>query len=481
MSETILVLGASGYLGRRLLGVPSGGTVVGTFHEHPLSGCLFLDLRDPAGIDQALRRLSPSVVLYAAGLTDVDACERDPAAAWRLNAQAAAEVASYPGVRTAYISTDYVFDGREGSYREDDCPKPLSVYGESKLAGERAVLAAGPRNLVIRVSGLYDDCGRKGFDFIRQRQDPYLAEDHRLSSPVHVDDVVSAVGCLLQTGGGGIYHVAGPDVLSRYEFVQLAALHFPRMPAVFPAHVSPAQAGLRPRDSSLRTERIQALGWRAGAVCEMLPPMAGALGDDGGARALLIDCVGGLLTPRTWLPPDTALAYLDAECAAVLQGVGFWKAAASSLGLTDVGPAGLQERITSRYAPNPPVWNHLRAWKSRFRLALVNNGPSETFRRWVGKYGLNRVFDVLANSEEMGVRKPAAEFYLRVVDLLGVAPARCTLLDDDPRNVAGARLCGMQAALTVDREGFPLAVHRWGPAELADILDGADEAGLWNR
>jgi dTDP-4-dehydrorhamnose reductase len=484
MTKTTLLLGASGFLGRRLFAVRPGGPLVGTFYEHPLTGGEFLNLCDPSAITALLRRVSPSVVLYVAGLADVDACELDPALAWRLNAQAAAEVAAHPGLRTVYVSTDYVFDGRRGRYREDDEPAPLNTYARSKLAGERAVLAADPRNVVVRVSGLYDSRGVKGLDFSAPQHGPHLAEDDRLSCPVHIDDVASAVRLLLAKGEGGVYHVAGPDVLSRYEFQQLAALHFAQMPAVLPVSSSPERAAPRPRDSSLHTERMRALGWQPRRVCEWLAPLRGQGPGESpenvapherreGVEALLIDCVGGLLTPRAWLSPDAALAEIDGKCASAEAGRELWEEAARSFGLDRTDLLGLQERIALRYAPNPAVWNRLRAWRMRYNLALVNNGPAATFRLWIGKYGLDRVFDVLANSEEMGLRKPSAEFFLGVALRLRVAPGRCVLLDDDARNVAGARRCGMRAIQTVPLNRRPLCEH-----EVPDPLEAPPGASI---
>lgn len=465
----IVVFGASGFLGRHLLASLQGARAIGTFHQCARPGLEFLDLRSPQQIEALLCRLAPSVILYAAGLTNVDVCERDADLARRLNAEAAAEVAAWGRARTVYLSTDYVFDGARGSYSENDEATPVNVYGRTKLAGERAVLRRGQGNLVIRVSGLYDARGVKGRQFSNPRP-AEVAEDVRVSSPVHVEDVVSAVRLLLDAGSDGVYHVAGPDALSRYEFWQLVALRFPAAASAQPSAAGPAP---RPRDSSLRTRRVEVLGWRARRVCDALPALppnrhpgighAPTLGDWGeGIEALLIDCVGGLLTRRAWLPRDSLLEEVDRACAAATNGAELWRTAATqSLGLGGAGLPALHERIGFRYAPNPPVWGRLPDWRRYYRLALVNNGPATTFRYWVRKYGLDHVFDVLANSEEMGVRKPAPEFFLRVAHQLGVAPGKCALLDDDPANVEGATRCGLRAILTIERGCFPLSVHAW--------------------
>jgi dTDP-4-dehydrorhamnose reductase len=467
MSDAVLIVGASGFLGQRLARAFSGRSVVGTFHACPQAGLEFLDLRGPEALRELLRRVAPSIVIYAAGLTDVDACEKNPSLASRLNVEAAAEVAAWGHARTVYLSTDYVFDGKRGFYSEADKVNPLNVYGRTKLAGEREVLDRGDGNLVVRVSGLYDTNGMKGRDFSNPIA-PLVSDDMRLSSPVHVEDVASAIHVLLDAGRNGIYHVAGPDSLSRYEFWQLVALR--AAAGTTSGSVAAAGTAPRPRDSSLNTQRMEALGWRGRRVCEGLPPLrqkcpVGAGNatptnrDANGIDALLIDCVGALMTGRTWLPLNDQLEQIDQACAAATNGPEFWKTAADILGIGDADLPELYNRIAFRYAPNPTVWRRLRYWRARYRLALVNNGPAATFRLWVRKYGLDDVFDVLANSEEMGVRKPEREFFLRVANQLGTTPNRCILLDDDPTNVEAARHYGLRAIETIERKSYPLSIH----------------------
>jgi dTDP-4-dehydrorhamnose reductase len=292
------------------------------------------------------------VVLYAAGLTDVDACERDPALAWRLNAEVSSEIASWGGARVVYFSTDYVFDGARGLYSEDDGTAPVNVYGRSKVAGERAVLGSASGNLVVRLSGLYDANGVKEQAF-SSPPPPAPSDDTRMSSPVHVEDVVSAIRLLLGAGTRGVYHVAGPGVLSRYEFGQLVALRSPARA------VAPPRGGAapRPRDSSLLASRVKGLGWTARRVSEGLTPLpisrpavvSSARALRLSTEALLIDCVGGLLTHRRWLSQDGSLLQANRACAATTNGYEFWQTAGRSPGIGEGDYPDLHERIF-RYA-----------------------------------------------------------------------------------------------------------------------------------
>lgn len=478
---TILIIGASGFLGRHLMSCCPKAHKVGTYYLNASTGLEFLDLQNSIQIKKIIKRVAPSVVIYAAGLTDVDACERNPQMAWRLNAHAVTDIATYSAARIVYLSTDYVFDGLRGLYCEEDEPRPVNVYGQTKIAGEHAVLARSPGNLVVRVSGLYDTGGIKGCGFSKSIV-PTIADDIRMSSPVHVDDVVTAIQRLLDTDNCGIYHAAGPDVLSRYEFWQLVSLRYAGEATQLERRET---AALRPNNSSLSTKRMQSLGWQARPVCKGLPPLKSIprwpqsfFPNDRQINelyeGLLIDCVGGLLTRRSWLPEVGTIAKIDSACADAMEGPEFWRTTAQSLGLEESDVSNLQEQVTLRYVPNPPVWAHLRRWRAQYRLALVNNGASATFRRWVQKYGLDQVFDVLANSEEMGVRKPDSEFFLRVARDLGIRSDRCVLIDDDESNIDGARRCGMKTLQTRELHKHPISVHEWNENEAKVLLLGIE-------
>ncbi len=469
---TILVVGASGFLGQRLAADFEEYRLVGTYFRHQSSEFIYLDLREQQQVDNVLSSTTPSIVLYAAGLTDVDACERKPDLARRLNAEAVAMIARYPSVRTVYFSTDYVFDGKQGLYNEYDETAPLNEYGLSKLAGEEAVLSENPANLVIRVSGLYNSTGvRNGGSDLRTHIKVY-ADDIRRSSPVHVDDVVRAVKLLIERNEGGVYHAAGPDVLSRYEFSQLVSLRSLKGVTVLPFTNSGEEGACRPENSSLTSVRLENLGWHPRRVCNSLRPLTGRNSrlDKRYSEALFIDCIGALLSRRTWLVQDAEIDNLDENCARYAVGKNQWRKAVESLGLK-LSHAELKEHITSRYVPNPTVWSRLSAWRSDYHLALVNNGPADTFRRWVAKYGLDDVFDILVNSEELGIEKSSPEFFLQVARRLGVRTNNCILIDDDTRNIDAAKKCGIRGVHTVERWGYPISEYVWNTTEDAGPFD----------
>jgi len=455
-----LIFGASGFLGRRLLDLGDEYKTTGTAHSHCNEGLLPLDLSRREEVDRCITELEPDIIIYAAGLTSVDACERQQDYASCLNSDAPSYIARTFKRRFIYVSTDYVFDGTKGGYSENDTPRPINHYGRSKLAGEAAVLAASSANVVLRVSGLFDETGtREGtFGGGADSTGGVASEDNRLSSPVHIEDVRNALQTILRQPNGGIFHAAGPQVLSRYEFLQIAALHRGGSYHIAPGLYSPENSiAPRPLDTSLSTHRLCQLGWGASTAAECFSRSRPSIaGDDelpgwlpSHVDAVLLDCVGALLSPRNWLPADSALDQVDARCAVTTNGASLWSEARALAGGSST--TEIQESIARRYAPNPEVWPSVSVLARRTRLALVNNGPAATFRMWVQKYRLDRVFPVIVNSEELGVRKPEPQFFHHVARQLGVPAARCFLLDDDLQNVEGARRCGMIAAHTIER------------------------------
>lgn len=160
---TILLLGANGQLGQELQrALAPLGTIVATTRSGALpdgSACEVADFDQPASLAALLDRVQPTVVVNAAAYTAVDRAEGDRDAAFRANAEAPGVLAQWcaqADVPLVHYSTDYVFDGQgTRPYREDDATAPLGVYGASKLAGERAIRAAGGRHLIFRTAWVY--------------------------------------------------------------------------------------------------------------------------------------------------------------------------------------------------------------------------------------------------------------------------------------------------------------------------------------
>ena len=281
-SPRILVVGAAGQVGTQLCNLlgPTRAVAAGRTPSAPAHLAdvpwLQLDLStlaaSPTTAAQTLALVEPlAAVLCVAGATDVDRCEREPAWAEAINtlgpaALAAATPAHIPFV---YFSTEYVFDGTPaspGPYTEASPTHALSVYGRSKLLGEQQVAAARPDALILRTTVVYGaDPARKNFLYFLHRElsagRSVRIVDDQISTPTSNDDLAGATVTLLERGTTGVVHIAGPDLLSRYEF----ALRSARILALNERLIQPvstaslAQPAPRPLVAGLDTSRLHSL------------------------------------------------------------------------------------------------------------------------------------------------------------------------------------------------------------------------------
>jgi len=216
----ILVTGAGGMLGRDVVRAAEfvNHEVIALEHAD-------LDVTDVPAVWRAIRRLAPDAVVNCAAWTDVDGAESDPRGVERLNALAAGEVAAAAAEVEASIvqmSTDYVFDGEKGApYIESDLPRPLSVYGRTKLAGEHEVARANPRHYVIRTSWLFGAHGRNFVETMlrlgRDLGEVVVVRD-QVGCPTYTGHLADALVRLLDGDDYGLHHIAAGGECSWFEF-----------------------------------------------------------------------------------------------------------------------------------------------------------------------------------------------------------------------------------------------------------------------
>lgn len=225
----MLIIGAAGQVGGALADV-LGPRAIGTFRQTPVAGGIAFDLESleerPGLANRLIEQACPRVALIAAGFTNVEACEGDPRRAICINAQAPGHVARAvhrAGGRSVYFSTEYVFDGASGPYEEAETPRPLSVYGQSKLLGEQLVAEADPNALIIRTTVVYGP-ERLGKNFacqLRRRLGeglPMRVARDQVSTPTYNRDLAAATLRLIETNARGVFHVAGEELLDRAAF-----------------------------------------------------------------------------------------------------------------------------------------------------------------------------------------------------------------------------------------------------------------------
>jgi len=219
----ILITGGKGQLGadleKELAG--SGG------HEVICLGRDRLDVTRPEQAQEAVAAVRPDAVVHAAAATNVDRCELEPDGAYLVNALGTrnmAAAAARAGAKLVYISTDYVFDGRQKKpYTEFDPPAPLSVYGKSKLAGEKYAAAFSGRFFIVRTSWLY---GRRGNNFVQTMlklaaaQPEVTVVNDQVGTPTFAEDLARCIGALIQTELYGIYHASNSGACSWFDFAR---------------------------------------------------------------------------------------------------------------------------------------------------------------------------------------------------------------------------------------------------------------------
>ena len=216
----IVITGAGGMLGTDVVRAAQAQN-----HEVVALARADLDVADAAAVRARIAEELPDAVVNCAAYTNVDGAEDDLRGAMDINGHGArnvAEAAAIMGVPVVYVSTDYVFDGTKGEpYVESDRTHPLSVYGQSKLAGEHETARSTDQHFIVRTQWLF---GRSGRNFVETMLS--LAADHgevvvvrdQAGCPTYTGDLAEGIVRLLDTRAYGIHHMAGGGSCSWYEF-----------------------------------------------------------------------------------------------------------------------------------------------------------------------------------------------------------------------------------------------------------------------
>lgn len=252
------ITGAGGLIGSALVqSAPPHWEIYGTTRQQ-------VDLTDGTTVRQTFEAIQPDVILHCAALASTVACERDPAQARMLNVDMALRLAELAHkIRFLFFSTDLVFDGRAGHYDETADVNPLSVYAETKVAAECAVLK-NPQHTVIRtgLNGGTSPRGNRGFnEELRRaweagRTTRLFTDEFRC--PIAALVTSRAVWELIEQNQAGLYHIAGTERLSRWQIGELLAQRWPQLhPKLEPTSRLTYSGPPRPADTSLACTKVQ--------------------------------------------------------------------------------------------------------------------------------------------------------------------------------------------------------------------------------
>ena len=260
----ILITGGAGMLAGALNRVFRDGNDVLTLPKSEM------DITNREKVLKIVNAFQPALILNAAAFTNVDACEKIPEQAFRVNAWGAGNMAlaaRLAGAQLIHFSTDFVFDGTKGApYREEDTPRPLSTYGQSKLAGEKFIRQVHQKHYIIRTAWLFGAGGKNLLSTLHtllQQKQIIRVSNNQWGSPTYTQDLAGAVQALVQKATPGTYHLSNSGCCTRFELAQ-EAVRYLGCPADLVQPVTAAELKLpapRPSCSVLENYRWQQLGY----------------------------------------------------------------------------------------------------------------------------------------------------------------------------------------------------------------------------
>lgn len=280
--DSHLILGASGQVGGHLYDALAQHhlRVQGTYRTFALENLHQLDVRDAERVQNLLSEIRPTVVYVPAALGNADWCETHPQESYAINVTGLANVARAAqqiDAKLVYFSSDYVFDGTAGPYRENDLACPICEYGRQKVLAEHYLALQHPNSLIIRTTVVYG-WERQDKNFVQRLREVLGRGEHlrvphdQIGSPTYAPDLAEATIELVRKGATGVFHVVGPELANRYEFATEAARVFGLDENLIDAVTTKelAQTAPRPLRAGMRVEKAVAklgrplLGYRAG-------------------------------------------------------------------------------------------------------------------------------------------------------------------------------------------------------------------------
>ena len=275
----ILVTGYTGVIGRAVERFLSPEVeIVGLSSSSEDTTVECCDIRDLAALRKIVLHYKPTAIVHLAGVKDINRCEAEPNVSHSINVLGTKNILQLTDQVDAlfvYISSDYVFDGKNGDYKENDPTNPTQIYGRTKVEAEELV-AQSKNGVICRTAGVYGlDSPRSTFlEFVTKN----LVKGQSLdlycdlyNSPTYLPDLCLGIRKLIKLQKPGIYHVCGQDSINRYEFGVAIAKFYKLDPAYLRPIVGLQKEPLRPPNLSLNGELTnQILGFCPNNVVEAL-------------------------------------------------------------------------------------------------------------------------------------------------------------------------------------------------------------------
>ena len=276
----IIITGLTGFLGWGLFNfLKTRHQVLGTFFSHEPEtdngSSVFLDIRDNNAVRRLVRNFRPEFIIHTAAVTSPAECLKNPELARQVNVEGTEQIAraAEGRCRLIYTSTDRVFDGQRGNYREEDLPHPPGIYGQTKLEGEKRLEEISPDFLIIRLPLMYGPPSPFHGPFTSWMLEAFMSKKplslftDQFRSPLYLGDALKAIDRILEHPQlSGLYHIGGSERINRADFGYRMAEIFGCDPSLIRPvkmtdlpHLPPS-----PADASLNSDKFfQATGFRA--------------------------------------------------------------------------------------------------------------------------------------------------------------------------------------------------------------------------
>ena len=271
--DTLLITGASGFIGGHLTKQAGPAwRIAGTRHRHETSlngpdELIQLDITDKKSVMSAMEAISPAVVIHCAAITNTEYCANNKELSEAINITGTENIAlasASAGAHLIFISTDLIFDGKNGYYDETTIPNPVCFYGKTKFEGEKIVSKINNSYAIARLAWTYGKSINHAKNFLdrminsfeQNEQVNLFFDEYR--SPAYVQDICAALLALAQNRMPGIFHLAGPERISRLDFGYKVAgyLGFDKSLIIGASSDSINFLDKRPKDCSLVSTRV---------------------------------------------------------------------------------------------------------------------------------------------------------------------------------------------------------------------------------
>ena len=263
----ILITGAFGQLGEILtLTLSSYNEVIKTGRKVPNGRRgIVLDICNKIILKEIIKISNPDIIINLAAITNVDYCEQNPVLANQVNVMGVENICDVFSGKIIHLSSDYVFDGKNGPYREYDTTNPISIYGKTKLNAEKIIINHSPANLIIRGNVIYSDTLTSKASFLNwvikslSNKNKIKVVNDQYNNPTWTKSLANVICLCLKNDVTGLYHWGDKDYINRYEFaLKIAEVYNLENNFIKPIKTSDLnQIAKRPLKSGLISNELQ--------------------------------------------------------------------------------------------------------------------------------------------------------------------------------------------------------------------------------